>query len=104
MKLIAFCLGFSTALCAQTSIVPLAPQVAQARTRLRKFENHYLKIQVRPTWKIATSTDQILNLTEGKYLLSINPVFLHASGIIGGRFSEIVSGKASIDAVMANVD
>jgi len=99
MKLIAFCLGLSTTICAQASTVALGAQV-----HLHKFENHYLKIQILPAWKVTPTTDQTLNLSKGKYLLSINPVFLHASGIIGGRFSEVVSGKASIDAVMANVD
>ena len=99
MKLITFCLLLTTTLCAQTSTV--APRT---QGHLRKFENHYLKIQILPAWKRAPTTDQTLNLSQGKYLLSINPIFLHASGIIGGRFSEIVSGKASIDAVMANVD
>jgi len=98
--LIAFCLGLSTALCAQQkSTSPLMPPLeAQASTRPNQFENQYLKIQILPGWTVAPSTDQTLNLIEGKYLLSINPIFVHASGIIGGRFGE------SIDAVMANVD
>lgn len=104
--LIALCLGFSTVLCAQQkSTSPSVPFLEpQTRTRPNEFENQYLKIQILPGWTVATSGDQTLNLIDGKYLLSINPMFVHASGVIGGRFSEIVRGKESIDAVMGNVD
>jgi hypothetical protein len=57
-----------------------------------------------PEWTVGPSVDQILNIVQGKYLLSINPIFTHASGVTGGRFSEIVGGMPSIDAVMGNVD
>jgi hypothetical protein len=104
--LTACCLGLSTVLCAQQkSTSPLtAPLEAQARTHHPgEFENQYLTIQILPGWTVATSADQTLNLIQGKYLLSINPIFTHASGIKGGRFSEIVHGP-SIHAVMSNVD
>src|SRR3989442_13767385 len=98
--LIAFCLGLSTALCAQQkSPSPLMPPLeAQASTRPNQFENQYLKIQILPGWTVAPSTDQTLNLIEGKYLRSINPIFLHASGIIGWSFG------VSIDAAVADLD
>src|ERR1035437_5361809 len=69
-----------------------------------EFENQHLKIRLSPGWTVAVSGDQVLNLVRGKYILSIDPIFTHASGIIGGRFSECGSGKQSIEAVMANVD
>jgi hypothetical protein len=104
--LIALCLGVSTAICVQQKSTSLLrpPQEAQANARPPQFENQYLKIKILPGWTVAPSGTQILNLINGKYLLSINPIFTHASGIIGGRFSEIVRGKESIDAVMGNVD
>ena len=70
----------------------------------RRFENQYLTITIAGGWTIGPSVDQKLNLIHGKYLLSINPVFLHASGITGGRFSEIVAGMPSVDAVTGQVD
>jgi IPT/TIG domain-containing protein len=104
--LIAFCLAVSTALCAEQKSTRLlmSPLEAQAGARPGEFASQYLRIQILPGWTVATSADQTLNLIQGKYLLSINPIFVHASGGIGGRFSEVVSGKQSIDAVMRNVD
>jgi hypothetical protein len=104
--LIALCLGLSTAICAQqkSTWLLMQPLEAQAKARPPELENQYLKIQILPGWTVAASGDQTLNLIKGKYLLSINPLFTHASGGIGGRFSEIVSGNQSIDAVMGNVD
>jgi IPT/TIG domain-containing protein len=103
--LIAFCFGLSTALCAlQKSTPPLTPpQEPRPRVHAREFENQFLKIRIVPGWTVPRSADQTLNLIRGKYLLSIDPIFGHASGVIGGRFSEIVSGKKSIDAVMGDV-
>ena len=100
--LIAFCLGVSAVICAQQKSAPPPPEASQGRPS--EFENQFLAIQVLPGWTTATSADETSNLLKGKYLLSINPMFTHASGVIGGRFSEIVSGKESIDAVMHNVD
>jgi hypothetical protein len=68
------------------------------------FENQYLKIRLSPGWTVAATGDQVLNLVRGKYILSIDPIFTHASGVEGGRFSEVASGKQSIDTVMGTVD
>jgi IPT/TIG domain len=73
-------------------------------TAMPEFENQYLKIRISPGWTMAATEDQALNLVRGRYLLSIDPIFTHASGIIGGRFAEYASEKQSIKAVMANVD
>lgn len=69
-----------------------------------EFENQYLRIRILPEWTMAATEGPTLNLVRGKYLLSIDPIFMHASGIIGGRFAEYASKKRSIKAVMANVD
>ena len=69
-----------------------------------RFENQYLTIAVQGGWTVHESADQILNLTHGKYVLSINPMFTHASGVTCGRFSEITQGMPSVDAVMGEVD
>jgi len=90
----ALCLGLTACL-----FHPLME--AQAKP---EFENQYLKLRLSPGWRVGASGDQVLNLVRGRYILSINPIFTHASGIVGGRFSEYASGKQSIQAVMANVD
>jgi hypothetical protein len=103
--LVEFCLVLATtALCAQSvTRTTTSPQKAHVDDH-PELENDYLKIRILPGWKIATAADPILNLAKDRYVLSVNPIFTHASGVIGGRFSEITSGKQSIDAVMANVD
>ena len=70
----------------------------------KRFDNQYLTITILRGWIVDTSVDQTLNLVRGQYLLAINPVFAHASGIEGGRFSEIVEQMPSVSAVMRDVD
>ena len=70
----------------------------------RRLDNQYLTMTILSGWTVGPSADQKLNLTRGKYLLTINPTFAHASGIEGGRFSEIVEGMPSVGAVTGNVD
>jgi len=70
----------------------------------RPFDNQYLTMTIVRGWTVVPSADQKLNLSRGKYLLTINPIFTHASGVEGGRFSEIVEGMPSLDAVTGNVD
>jgi hypothetical protein len=80
----------------------LLSQPMQATAKPER-ENQYLRIRISHGWTVAATEDQI-SLVRGKYLLSIDPIFTHASGIIGGRFGEYASEKQSIKAVMANVD
>jgi hypothetical protein len=75
-----------------------------ASTAGRSFDNHYLTITILGGWTLNPSADQRLNLVKGKYVLTINPIFTHASPVEGGRFYEIVQGMPSLDAVTANVD
>ena len=69
-----------------------------------KFDNSYLSMTILPGWRVANSGNQRLSLIRDGYLLYVNPIFTHASGIVGGRFVEVMSGMPSIDAVMSNVD
>jgi hypothetical protein len=105
-RLIASCLGFSLAIGAHLNgawfFIPLLN--AQQKPAAHEFENRYLKIQVLPAWTPQPYNDPTLDLVRGKYVLSINPIFTHASGIEGGRFNEFANGKPSIDSVMANVE
>jgi hypothetical protein len=64
-----------------------------------------------PGWTVAPnkSTPGYLDcctvtLTHGKYVLAINPVFLHASGVGGGRVVEILNNQPSVVAVFGNED
>jgi IPT/TIG domain len=70
----------------------------------RRFANPYLTMTVASGWTERPPADKELSLVKSKYVLTINPVFDHASGVEGGRFSEIVQGMPSVDAVMGNVD
>jgi IPT/TIG domain-containing protein len=69
----------------------------------RRFENQYLTMTILPDWTVDNPVDQRLNLIHGKYLLSIDPIFTHASGVTCGRFEDVASGP-SVAAVMSNVD
>jgi len=99
MKMIDFILcGLSALSAAQSHQSP----IARAQTG-EKFESPYLTMTIVPGWAVTPSTDQEVRVTHGKYVLSINPIFTHASGVTCGRFPEL-AGMPSVEAVMANVD
>ena len=75
----------------------------QTGVRATKFENQYLTMTILPGWTVTPSEDQKLNIVHEKYLLTIDPIFTHASGIICGRFEDVAHGP-SVDAVMSNTD
>jgi hypothetical protein len=87
-----------------TALLLTGIAVGQSHAPGKKFENQYLTMTILPGWAAEPSADQKLSILHGKYLLTINPIFTHASGVTGGRFSEIVGGMASVDAVMGQVD
>ena len=102
---LALCLTFATAfpIKAARAAGPATPPHS------RHFENPYLSLQILPGWTIAPPNQHVgdcctLTITNGRYVLSINPLFSHASGISGGRFSEILSDQPSVQAVMGDVD
>jgi hypothetical protein len=102
---LALCLGFATALHVQAACAagPVTPPHS------RHFENPYLSLQILPVWTIAPPNQHAgdcctLTITNGRYVLAINPLFEHASGISGGRFSEILRDQPSVQAVMGDVD
>jgi IPT/TIG domain len=70
----------------------------------RRFDNQYLSMTILQGWTVGGSAGPALNVSRGKYLLAINPIFTHASPIEGGRFNEIAEQMPSVDAVMLNVD
>jgi hypothetical protein len=72
-------------------------------TRANVFENEYVKMTIRPGWTVDSSTPPLLKVHHGKYVLTVNPVYEHASGVEGGRFEEVTDGMPSIEAVRAAV-
>lgn len=75
--------------------------VAQNPTRAT-FENQYVKMTILPGWKVMPSPPEV-RVTQGKYVLTINPMYQHASGVAGGRFEEVTAGMSSIEAVREEV-
>jgi hypothetical protein len=67
----------------------------------KKFENHYLTITILPGWTVEPSVDQNLNIVHGKYHLSVNPIFTHATSV--ARFEQVAVGP-SVEAVTSKLD
>lgn len=91
---------------AAISLVFLAAIVAAAQTSGGSsitFENPYVKMIILPGWTTSPSTPE-LTVSHGKYVLTINPIYQHASGVEGGRFGEATSAMPSVHAVRAEVD
>jgi hypothetical protein len=94
-------------ICAAPSTPPSNRSTLQPQTKppMHKIDSEYLRIAILPGWTAHEDSDRkTLNLVRGNYYLSIDPIFEHVSGIIGGRFSEVFSGMESVDAVMRNVE
>ena len=66
------------------------------------FENQYVKMTIPPGWTVTSSPPEV-KVTHGKYVLVINPIYDHASGVEGGRFEEVTAGMSSVEAVRAEV-
>jgi hypothetical protein len=75
---------------------PTAP-LAQSQV----YNNQYMRVTIPSGWsaKQATNNPTALNITKGNYILYIDSRTGQASGIQGGRFSEIAGGAPSADAV-----
>lgn len=65
-----------------------------------RFENQYVRITVLPGWTVDASSPPVVTIIHGKYVLTINPIFTHASGVVGGRFDEITGQIPSVKAVI----
>lgn len=64
------------------------------------FENEYLKLTIPNDWKYQTVKSGAINILKDNYILYINPNASQASGVEGGRFSEIASGAPGADLVI----
>ncbi len=58
---------------------------------------------VLPGWTVTSSPPKVL-VTRGKYVLTINAIYEHASGVEGGRFGEATADMPSVTAVRADVE
>ena len=105
---IVLCLALISPLITPTRTTPRTPPL-----RSRVFQNHYLRIHLLPGWTVEPPDQETqkvssdcctLNITHGKYVLAINPVFIHASGVDGGRVGEILPGRPSVIAVIGDDD
>jgi hypothetical protein len=90
------------------NVMPNSTNATSPKAVASTFTDENLSINVLPGWTAKQSTvaalPEAVNITKGNYILYINPLFGHASGIEGGRFTEVVSGMPSLDLVMANVE
>lgn len=73
-------------------------------TAVRIFENEYIRISLLDGWEVQSAASVqrpgAVNIRKGKYILYINPRAQQASGVEGGRFSEVAMGAPSVTAVI----
>src|SRR5512136_564508 len=75
---------------------------AQPNNQSAVYENQYMKVVLQPGWTATRPRRHLaaVNITKGDYILYINTQTSQASGVEGGRFSEIGMGAPSVDAVV----
>jgi len=75
---------------------------AQQKNQDTVYENQYMKVVLLPGWRAKSPrrTPAAVNIAKGNYILYINTQASQASGVEGGRFSEIAMGAPSADAVV----
>jgi len=88
--------------CSLTFSLSLVFLTVSLNAQKRTFENQYLKIDLETGWtaKAVSSSLSAINITKDKYVLYIATQTAQASGVEGGRFSEISMGAKSADAVL----
>ncbi len=97
-------------LCLAAALFPQGnAALATAPAAGRDFENEFLSIDVLPGWTVEPPARGArdcctVTLTRDRYVLAINPLFMHASGIEGGRYYEILNRQPSVQAVLADVE
>jgi hypothetical protein len=75
--------------------------VGQSHAPIKRFDNQYLTMTILPGWAPEPSADQRLSIIHGKYLLTINPIFTHATSV--ARFEQVAEGP-SVEAVTSKLD
>lgn len=85
-------------------VTPTPSATATPTDTQRVYENEFIRLSLLPGWEAQTATSSqhpgAVNIRKGKYILYINPQAQQASGVEGGRFSEIAMGAPSIAAVI----
>jgi hypothetical protein len=85
-------------------LVAVRVSVAQSPPAMsRSFDNQYVRMTILPGWTADSSKPPLLKVSHGKYVLTVNPIYVHASGVEGGRFEEVTDGMRSVQAVREEV-
>jgi hypothetical protein len=103
MKSFAILCGLSLLLLAAYSHgAAQQPSSPQEKSQNMVFETPYMKVVLQPGWTAKRShrVPAAVNIAKGNYILYINTQASQASGVEGGRFSEIAMGAPSADAVV----
>lgn len=65
------------------------------------YENEYLTVNIPDGWTVSQATEpSAVNITKENWILYMDANISQASGVTGGRFSEIGMGVPSVDAVI----
>ena len=86
------------------STTPEATTTPTAVTQSKVYSNQYLSVTIPAGWSYSTTQSGAINITKNNYILYINPQASQASGVEGGRFSEIAHGAPSVGAVLPGYD
>jgi hypothetical protein len=70
----------------------------------RRIDTQYATMTVSRGWVVVNSEGPIVVLKKGNYVLTIDPIFSHASGVTGGRFYEVTGGMSGVRLVMGTMD
>ncbi len=102
MRSFAVLCGLSLLLLAAYSHGAAQQPSPQQKSQNTVYETPYMKVVLLPGWtaKRSRRVPAAVNIAKGNYILYINTQASQASGVEGGRFSEIAMGAPSADAVV----
>jgi hypothetical protein len=94
----------STGLVVIIAVLLASASIVQSSTESgRRIETQYATMRVSPGWIVDNSAGPTLVLKKGNYVLTVNPIFGHASGVLGGRFYEVTEGMTSVRVIMGTM-
>jgi IPT/TIG domain len=95
----------STATLAVIAVLLASASIVKSSTDSgRRIDTQYATMTVSRGWTVVNSEGSTLVLKKGNYILTIDPIFTHASGVIGGRFYEVTKEMSSVRLVMGTMD
>jgi hypothetical protein len=95
----------STGLLAVITVLLASASIVKSSTDSgRRIDTQYATMTVSRGWIVVNSESPTLVLKKGNYILTIDPIFSHASGVIGGRFYEVTGEMSSVRLVMGTMD